>query len=65
MKVKSRILRVNPALSLDWRERDRNSDAEDKLAKRFVESSQPVSGSKKEVQLIYNRFGSLVHMRRR
>jgi len=60
MKIKNKIFTIDPILHSNWREKDRNSDTEDRLAKRFVESVQSISGSKKERQFIYNRFGSVI-----
>ena len=57
MKIRNSDYRVIPILRSDWEEKSRSKDAEERLTRRFSESSQVVSGSKKEKVLIYNHLG--------
>ena len=57
MKIRNSEYRVIPILRSDWEERSRSKDAEERLVRRFSESSQVVSGSKEEKVLTYNHLG--------
>ena len=57
MKIRNSDYRVIPILRSNWEERSRSKDAEERLARRFSESTHVISGSKEEKVLAYNHLG--------